>query len=188
MPTPETYRRFTIRVCPDKTAVMECPRALSLGDQVSILLTDVPGADSSTLMFCLFSKAVSPVALISAVTGFTAVAGTASSFFAAATISSAALVSLLEDQEPGNPVTVRAYVADSKYVWVDSDLDILPAPHLAEESWPEAESPFPHEDEVVLKAALADGIAVIKLMPATSDGEREARFVALLDLLEAAVA
>lgn len=181
----EDFRTLTLRVDPStKGAVAEGFVPLSQGDSVKLILTSLPGADLSTLAFYIFSKATTPVALITPATAFAVVPGRHDSFYTSADISSSALTSALVALEPGEPLTVRLYVADTNVVWADCDIDIYRAPHLSQESWPDPESPFAREEDVILKTDLAAGLAPIIVMPTLTAAQREARFNALLELLD----
>ena len=179
----DDFRMITLRATGNKAAALEGFTDLSQGDSVKIVVRNLPGADVSTLKFYLFSKAAPAVALITPATGFAAVSGFADAFYATADISSAALASALDDLELGDPLIVRAYVADTNFVWIDSDLEILPSPHVGAGPWPEPVSPFAMEDEVILKADLLAGITPILAMSTLTPAEREARMNALLNLL-----
>jgi len=180
----EDFRTLTLRVDPSvKGAVAEGFASLSAGDSLKVVLTNLPGADVSSLGLYVFSKAVPAVALMTQASSFAAVPGRHDSFYASADISSAALTSAMAALEPGDPLTVRLYVADSDFVWADCDIDVYPSPHLSQSSWPDPESPFVRESEVVLKSDLAAGLAPIVEMPTLTAAQREARFNALLQLL-----
>jgi hypothetical protein len=178
------FRTLTLRVDPStKGAVAEGFASLSQGDSVKLILTNLPGADAESLAVYLFSDAVSPVALITPVSTFAAVPDRHDSFYASADISSAALTSALAAVKPGDPLTVRLYVADDNVVWADCDLDILRSPHLSQESWPDPEAPFARTDTVILRSALLAGVTPIIAMPTLTAAQREARITALLSLL-----
>ena len=178
------FRTLTLRIdSSTKGAVAEGFASLSQGDSVKLVLTNLPGADAASLAVYLFSDAVSPVALITPITSFAAVPDRHDSFYASADISSSALTLALAAVKPGDPLTVRLYVADDNVTWADCDIDIYRTPHLAQSSWPAPTAPFARTDTVILRSDLLAGVTPIIAMPTLTAAQREARFTALLSLL-----
>lgn len=178
------FRTLTLRISPTtKSATAEGFSVLSQGDSIKLVLTNLPGADVSSLSFYLFTKATPPEALISPATSFAEVPDSSNSFYASADISSATLTTALASVLPGNALVARLYVADSNAVWADCDIAIQPSPHLSAESWPVPEAPFAETPQVILRSDLLTGLAPISIMPTLSAAQREARFEALLSML-----
>ena len=180
----EDFRTVIFRVDASiKGAVADGFQTLSAGDSVKVVLTNLPGATVGSLELFLFSKASPAVALVTPATSFAAVPGRHDSFYATLDLASTALTSAMSGLEPGEPLVVRLYVADANVVWADTDVSIYPSPHLDQSSWPDPEAPFVREDDVILKADLLEGLAPILVMPTLTAAQREARFEALLQLL-----
>jgi hypothetical protein len=190
------YRTLVLRVCTaTKSATLEGFQTLSQGDSLKLVLSEIPGADLDSLKAYLFSKgtrpvppattpaATSPAALVTPATGFQVDPDTGTRLYATWDISSATLTTALQDLLAGEALTARLYVADDNAVWVDCDIGVLPAPHLAQVSWPDPEAPFARTDDIVLRADLLAGVTPIIAMPTLTASQREARLVALLTLL-----
>jgi hypothetical protein len=149
-------------------------RSLRPGTSVTFVLTNVSGVALSTLSLCLYS---STRAELQQITGFAYIPGRTDTVYANASVGSAALNALLATVALGTPTPVRMIAGDGTSVFADVEIDAYPNPVFTTVAPPTPWNPFITDTDFT-------GIAAIKALPTLTPADREARMVALLNLLD----